>query len=75
MAYDKLVVATGAINNTFGTPGVYENCQFLKEIEGKEKQRREKRKKEERMEKEEEKEKKDEKAKGNRRRRNERKLT
>eukprot|EP01114_Cavostelium_apophysatum_P020040 TRINITY_DN660_c0_g2_i3.p1 TRINITY_DN660_c0_g2~~TRINITY_DN660_c0_g2_i3.p1 ORF type:complete len:624 (+),score=111.34 TRINITY_DN660_c0_g2_i3:535-2406(+) len=33
LEYDHLVVAVGAINNTFGTPGVYENCHFLKEIE------------------------------------------
>lgn len=32
--YDKLVVAVGSINNTFGTPGVYENCLFLKEASG-----------------------------------------
>ncbi len=32
MAYDKLVVAVGAENNTFGTPGVYEHAHFLKEI-------------------------------------------
>jgi NADH:ubiquinone reductase (non-electrogenic) len=34
LPYDHLVVAVGAINNTFGTPGVYENCFFLKEMEG-----------------------------------------
>ncbi len=28
--YDVLVVAVGAINNTFNTPGVEENCLFLK---------------------------------------------
>lgn len=33
LPYDKLVVAVGAINNTFGTPGVEENCLFLKEID------------------------------------------
>eukprot|EP00698_Gefionella_okellyi_P008387 TRINITY_DN2080_c0_g1_i2.p1 TRINITY_DN2080_c0_g1~~TRINITY_DN2080_c0_g1_i2.p1 ORF type:complete len:440 (-),score=83.05 TRINITY_DN2080_c0_g1_i2:23-1342(-) len=31
LKYDKLVVAVGSVNNTFGTPGVYENCHFLKE--------------------------------------------
>eukprot|EP00002_Diphylleia_rotans_P012485 TRINITY_DN2440_c0_g1_i2.p1 TRINITY_DN2440_c0_g1~~TRINITY_DN2440_c0_g1_i2.p1 ORF type:complete len:479 (-),score=109.76 TRINITY_DN2440_c0_g1_i2:172-1608(-) len=30
--YDYLVVAVGAENNTFNTPGVKENCFFLKEI-------------------------------------------
>mmetsp|Transcript_36100 Transcript_36100/g.90589 ORF Transcript_36100/g.90589 Transcript_36100/m.90589 type:complete len:586 (+) Transcript_36100:49-1806(+) len=30
VAYDKLVLAVGATNNTFGTPGVTENCHFLK---------------------------------------------
>ena len=30
--YDILVSAVGATNNTFGTPGVEENCYFLKEI-------------------------------------------
>ena len=30
--YDILVSAVGATNNTFGTPGVEENCHFLKEI-------------------------------------------
>ncbi|KAL0476820.1 NADH:quinone reductase [Acrasis kona] len=33
LPYDHLVVSVGAINNTFGTPGVYENCFFLKEME------------------------------------------
>jgi len=33
LTYDELVVAVGAINNTFGTPGVYENCNFLKEVQ------------------------------------------
>lgn len=33
VSYDYLVVATGAINNTFGTPGVHENAHFLKSIE------------------------------------------
>ena len=32
MAYDKLVVAVGAENNTFDTPGVREHAHFLKEI-------------------------------------------
>jgi hypothetical protein len=32
IAYDKLVVAVGAENNTFGTPGVYEHAHFLKEV-------------------------------------------
>ena len=31
--YDKLVVAVGAPPNTFGTPGVYENAKFLKEVD------------------------------------------
>eukprot|EP01118_Nematostelium_gracile_P012334 TRINITY_DN4496_c0_g1_i1.p1 TRINITY_DN4496_c0_g1~~TRINITY_DN4496_c0_g1_i1.p1 ORF type:complete len:586 (-),score=128.53 TRINITY_DN4496_c0_g1_i1:48-1805(-) len=31
--YDHLILAVGAVNNTFGTPGVYENCYFLKELE------------------------------------------
>ncbi|KAK9689707.1 hypothetical protein RND81_09G076300 [Saponaria officinalis] len=31
--YDYLVVAMGARSNTFNTPGVEENCHFLKEIE------------------------------------------
>ncbi|GAB2214973.1 hypothetical protein Droror1_Dr00019343 [Drosera rotundifolia] len=31
--YDYLVVAMGARANTFNTPGVVENCHFLKEIE------------------------------------------
>ncbi len=30
--YDILVVAVGAASNTFNTPGVKENCHFLKEI-------------------------------------------
>ncbi|KAI9209016.1 pyridine nucleotide-disulfide oxidoreductase-domain-containing protein [Polychytrium aggregatum] len=30
--YDRLVVAVGAQNNTFGIPGVSENCNFLKSI-------------------------------------------
>jgi len=32
MAYDKLVVAVGAENNTFNTPGVQQHAHFLKEI-------------------------------------------
>ncbi|OVA20214.1 Pyridine nucleotide-disulfide oxidoreductase [Macleaya cordata] len=31
--YDYLVVALGARANTFNTPGVAENCHFLKEVE------------------------------------------
>ncbi|ONK74627.1 uncharacterized protein A4U43_C03F8440 [Asparagus officinalis] len=31
--YDYLVIAIGARPNTFNTPGVTENCHFLKEIE------------------------------------------
>jgi NADH:ubiquinone reductase (non-electrogenic) len=34
LPYDKLVVAVGAVNNTFGTPGVEQNCIFLKELSG-----------------------------------------
>ena len=30
--YDILIVAVGAANNTFNTPGVDENCFFLKDI-------------------------------------------
>lgn len=30
LPYDVLVVAVGAVNNTFNTPGVKENCFFLK---------------------------------------------
>ena len=33
MDYDILVVAVGATSNTFNTPGVEENCHFLKEVE------------------------------------------
>ena len=33
LSYDILVVAVGATTNTFRTPGVVENCHFLKEIE------------------------------------------
>lgn len=38
--YDYLVVAMGARANTFNTPGVEENCHFLKEIEDAQKIRR-----------------------------------
>ncbi|XP_057416190.1 external alternative NAD(P)H-ubiquinone oxidoreductase B2, mitochondrial-like [Lotus japonicus] len=31
--YDYLVIAVGANVNTFNTPGVVENCHFLKEVE------------------------------------------
>ncbi|KAJ4975823.1 hypothetical protein NE237_000929 [Protea cynaroides] len=31
--YDYLVIALGARSNTFNTPGVEENCHFLKEVE------------------------------------------
>ncbi|EFJ21092.1 hypothetical protein SELMODRAFT_107483, partial [Selaginella moellendorffii] len=31
--YDYLVIAVGCQTNTFGTPGVAENCHFLKEVE------------------------------------------
>jgi NADH dehydrogenase FAD-containing subunit len=45
LPYDHLILAVGAVNkflfkfkklkfSTFGTPGVYENCYFLKEVEG-----------------------------------------
>ncbi|XP_051125729.1 external alternative NAD(P)H-ubiquinone oxidoreductase B1, mitochondrial-like isoform X2 [Andrographis paniculata] len=33
LEYDYLVVAIGAQVNTFNTPGVYEHCHFLKEVE------------------------------------------
>uniref|UniRef100_A0A1J3ESL1 NADH:ubiquinone reductase (non-electrogenic) n=1 Tax=Noccaea caerulescens TaxID=107243 RepID=A0A1J3ESL1_NOCCA len=33
LEYDYLIVAVGAQVNTFGTPGVVENCYFLKEVE------------------------------------------
>ncbi|KAG6416912.1 hypothetical protein SASPL_124353 [Salvia splendens] len=33
LEYDYLVVAVGAQVNTFNTPGVAENCYFLKEVE------------------------------------------
>ncbi|XXG70397.1 hypothetical protein AAC387_Pa06g3168 [Persea americana] len=38
--YDYLVIALGARSNTFNTPGVMENCHFLKEIEDAQKIRR-----------------------------------
>ncbi|GJN12475.1 hypothetical protein PR202_ga30755 [Eleusine coracana subsp. coracana] len=38
--YDYLVVAVGARVNTFNTPGVVENCHFLKEVEDAQKIRR-----------------------------------
>lgn len=38
--YDYLVVAMGARANTFNTPGVEENCHFLKEVEDAQKIRR-----------------------------------
>lgn len=31
--FDKLVVAVGSVNNTFGVPGVQEHCNFLREVE------------------------------------------
>eukprot|EP00128_Syssomonas_multiformis_P017223 Colp12_sorted_trinity150504_noHs@10067 len=31
LRYDKLVIATGAVPNTFNIPGVHEHCFFLKE--------------------------------------------
>jgi NADH dehydrogenase FAD-containing subunit len=34
MPYDLLVVSVGAFSNTFGVPGVKENCLFLKSVEG-----------------------------------------
>ncbi|KAF7848850.1 hypothetical protein BT93_L1506 [Corymbia citriodora subsp. variegata] len=33
LEYDYLVIAVGAQVNTFNTPGVRENCHFLKEVE------------------------------------------
>lgn len=33
LEYDYLIVAMGAQVNTFNTPGVVENCHFLKEVE------------------------------------------
>ncbi|KAK9133750.1 hypothetical protein Scep_013278 [Stephania cephalantha] len=38
--YDYLVIALGAQVNTFNTPGVVENCHFLKEVEDAQKIRR-----------------------------------
>ncbi|KAK3014598.1 hypothetical protein RJ639_009831 [Escallonia herrerae] len=38
--YDYLVIAMGARPNTFNTPGVEENCLFLKEVEDAQKIRR-----------------------------------
>ncbi|CAH2077707.1 unnamed protein product [Thlaspi arvense] len=40
LEYDYLIVAVGAQVNTFGTPGVLENCHFLKEVEDAQKIRR-----------------------------------
>ncbi|KAL5581905.1 hypothetical protein UlMin_014347 [Ulmus minor] len=40
LEYDYLVVALGAQVNTFNTPGVAENCHFLKEVEDAQKIRR-----------------------------------
>lgn len=34
MTYDDLVIAVGAVPNTFGTPGVHRYAHFLKEIGG-----------------------------------------
>jgi NADH:ubiquinone reductase (non-electrogenic) len=33
VGYDLLVTSVGSINNTFGTPGVEENCYFFKTID------------------------------------------
>ncbi|KMZ62864.1 External alternative NAD(P)H-ubiquinone oxidoreductase B2, mitochondrial [Zostera marina] len=38
--YDYLIIAMGARANTFNTPGVTENCHFLKEVEDAQKIRR-----------------------------------
>ncbi|KAM5588415.1 external alternative NAD(P)H-ubiquinone oxidoreductase B2, mitochondrial-like [Rosa sericea] len=38
--YDYLVISVGANVNTFNTPGVMENCHFLKEVEDAQKIRR-----------------------------------
>ncbi|KAG5038356.1 hypothetical protein JHK82_019178 [Glycine max] len=38
--YDYLIIAVGANVNTFNTPGVMENCHFLKEVEDAQKIRR-----------------------------------
>ncbi|KAJ4729894.1 External alternative NAD(P)H-ubiquinone oxidoreductase [Melia azedarach] len=40
LEYDYLVIAVGAQVNTFNTPGVLENCHFLKELEDAQKIRR-----------------------------------
>ncbi|MBA0601551.1 hypothetical protein Gorai_004725 [Gossypium raimondii] len=40
LEYDYLVLAVGAQVNTFNTPGVLENCHFLKEVEDAQKIRR-----------------------------------
>ncbi|XP_038888314.1 external alternative NAD(P)H-ubiquinone oxidoreductase B1, mitochondrial-like [Benincasa hispida] len=40
LEYDYLVIAMGAQVNTFNTPGVKENCYFLKEVEDAQKIRR-----------------------------------
>lgn len=32
LGYDKLIIAVGAISNTFSTPGVYEHARFLRDI-------------------------------------------
>ncbi|KHG23704.1 putative NADH-ubiquinone oxidoreductase C3A11.07, mitochondrial [Gossypium arboreum] len=40
LEYDYLVIAVGAQVNTFNTPGVLENCFFLKEVEDAQKIRR-----------------------------------
>lgn len=32
LGYDKLVIAVGCYNQTFGTPGVKENALFLKDV-------------------------------------------
>jgi NADH dehydrogenase FAD-containing subunit len=31
-SYDKLFIAVGAVSNTFGTQGVYEHANFLRDI-------------------------------------------
>ncbi|KAJ7968459.1 external alternative NAD(P)H-ubiquinone oxidoreductase B2, mitochondrial-like [Quillaja saponaria] len=38
--YDYLIISVGATVNTFNTPGVVENCHFLKEVEDAQKIRR-----------------------------------
>ncbi|OAY34117.1 external alternative NAD(P)H-ubiquinone oxidoreductase B1, mitochondrial [Manihot esculenta] len=40
LEYDYLVIAVGAQVNTFNTPGVVENCHFLKDLEDAQKLRR-----------------------------------